>query len=121
VNAETVPEDRPISPAEAQLVTWLLLNARMGDDRSELAASVGDLRVVGRCGCGCPSIDFVEHGQDSGAFPIASAYGTTAEGAMAGLIVWERDGAVSGLELCELDLPIRSLPLPDTLTLMSPI
>ena len=120
MNAVSIPEDRPISPAEAALVSWLLLNAPMGCDTTGRTASVDDLRVVGRCSCGCPSVDFVAGGQSSGAFPIASAYGTTADGVVAALIVWERDGVVSGLELCELDEPVRSLPLIDTLTMMSP-
>lgn len=120
VNAESIPEDRPISEAEAALVSWLLLNAQMGPDTAGLSTSVDNLKVVGRCSCGCPSVDFIENGQGSGAFPIASAYGTTAEGVVAALIVWELDGVVSGLELRELEEPVRSLPLIDTLTLMSP-
>ncbi len=120
MNAPSIPEDRPISAAEAALVSWLLANAQMGCDTAGPSASVDDLRVVGRCSCGCPSINFVENGQDSGAFPIASAYGTTAEGVISALIVWEREGAISGLEFTELDEPVRSLPLIDTLTMMSP-
>ncbi|MDP2233096.1 MAG: hypothetical protein Q8K89_05640 [Actinomycetota bacterium] len=120
MNAESIPEDRPISAKEAALVSWLLLNAQMGCDTAGRSASVDDLRVVGRCSCGCPSVDFVENGQGSGAFPIASAYGTTVDGVVAALVVWEREGVISGLELCELDEPVRSLPLIDTLTMMSP-
>lgn len=120
MNADSIPEDRPITETEAALVSWLLLNAQMGGDTAARSTSVDDLRVVSRCSCGCNSVEFVENGQGSGAFPIASAYGTTADGVVAALIVWERKGAVSGLEFCELDEPVRSLPLIDTLTMMAP-
>lgn len=120
LNATTVPDDRPISAEEAALVRWLLLNASMGGDWSDLAGSVDDLRVVGRCSCGCPSIDFIADGQSSGAFPVASGYGTSADGVVMGVIVWERGGVVSGLEFCEFDDPVRALPLADTLTMMAP-
>jgi len=118
--AETLPEDRQISTAEAGIVRWLLLHASQIGDLSHLAPWVSGLRVVGRCSCGCPSVDFVAGGQAIGASPIANAYGMTADGVAVGVILWERDGAVSGLEFYDVTQPVRSLPLVESLSVQPP-
>jgi hypothetical protein len=51
----TVVEDRPLNPAEAEFIRWLLAH---GNDRSrQFLSQVDQARVVSRCGCGCASID----------------------------------------------------------------
>lgn len=118
--AETLPEDRQISNAEAAIVRWLLLHASVVGDLSHLAPWVSGLRVVGRCSCGCPSIDFMVGGQGMGASPIANAIGRTADGVDVGVILWERDGAVSGLEFYDVTQPVRSLPMEESLSVQPP-
>ncbi len=90
LGAEKIPDDRPISDAEGSLVLWLLRNASVAGDLSHLESSVAGLRVVGHCGCGCPSVDFQGGGQAAGAKPIADAVGETAEGTSVGIILGKR-------------------------------
>jgi hypothetical protein len=97
-----VDEDRPISEREAELVTWLLKNGATRGSLQHLAEGVGSLRVVGRCGCGCASVDFEQNGRNCvRSHPIAEAYGATPTGLKFGLILWGRDEAVTGLEIYE--------------------
>jgi hypothetical protein len=105
-----MPADRPISPREAELVSWLVRNASVAGDLSSLEPTVAGLRVVGRCSCGCPSVDFERDGQAAGAEIIADARGETPDGVNVGAIVWGRHGAITGLELYELDRPVSDLP-----------
>jgi hypothetical protein len=106
----TIPADRPISSDEANLVTWLLRNASRAGDLTDLESSVPALRVVARCSCGCPSIDFEPDGQGPGRAPIAEALGETQDGVGVGVILWGRPGVITGLELYELGQPVRDLP-----------
>lgn len=110
VSANTLPADRPISRSEAELVVWMLRHASTAGDLSSLEPAVAGLRVVGRCSCGCPSVDFEPAGQAEEAGPIADARGETANGVPVGLILWGRRGAVTGLELYELGSAVRTLP-----------
>lgn len=105
---KTLEEDRPISPAEAEIVVWLLAHASVAGPLAHLEPTVPALRVVGRCSCGCPSIDFVRGRVASGL--LADATGRSANGVEMGVILWGQPGAITGLELYELGRPVRSLP-----------
>jgi len=74
-SADAVPENRPISDEEAVIVTWMLSHASVGGSNPALESTVGGLRVVGRCHCGCASVDFAKNGQAPPARPIADATG----------------------------------------------
>jgi hypothetical protein len=54
--------DRAISPNEVEVVNWLLNHALVDVTGYRLHA-VEELRVVGRCGCGCASLYFEPEGQ----------------------------------------------------------
>jgi hypothetical protein len=109
----TVKEDRSLSAHEIEIVTWMLAHASRSLEH--LASRTRILRVVGRCSCGCPSVDFEVEGQALPNGPLAEARGRTADGTEVGLILWGRPDAVTGLEFYELDRPIRSLPAVATL------
>jgi hypothetical protein len=100
----TVAEDRPISEQETSIVDWLLGNAAKQGPLWHLASGVPGLRVVGRCDCGCASVDFEKDGQSASAHPIADAVGETPAGLKVGVILWGRADAVTGLEVYELDV-----------------
>jgi hypothetical protein len=117
---ETIPEDRPASSDEEAIARWLLENASEAGDLSDLEPSLMGLRVVGRCSCGCPSVDFAVGGQAFGAARVANAYGTTEDGVTVGVILWELDGAVSALEFYDVEAPVRALPLVESLRAASP-
>ena len=115
MGAATIDEDRPITEREAELVRWLLVNAPTAFVPSALEEGVAGLRVVGRCSCGCASVDFEKQGQSGINHPIADAIAKTAEG-LCGLILWGREDAVTGLEIYEIEAgSADSLPPPDTL------
>jgi hypothetical protein len=97
------------------VVTWLLRHASVAGDLSPLESSVAGLRVVGRCSCGCPSVDFEPGGQSAGSSILADALGNNASGAEVGLILWGRHGAITGLEAYELGEAVRDLPDRSTL------
>lgn len=64
----TIPEDRLLTNAEAEFIRWLLAH---GNERSrQFLPQVDRARVVGRCGCGCASInlsiDGITHYPDAG-------------------------------------------------------
>jgi hypothetical protein len=62
-------------------------------------ATISDLKVIGRCECGCAAIDLdaLPSGQPS--IPIADGTGTTLSGGQVGVIVWGRPEAITGLEI----------------------
>lgn len=49
------PEHRPLNDAERSLLEWLL--AHGSPDARQYAPQLLQARVVGRCTCGCPTID----------------------------------------------------------------
>ena len=112
----TILENRPISDRERAVVAWLLANAPVNAPLEHLLPRVPELRVVGRCDCGCASVDFEVDGQSGGSHPIADAYAASSTGLKCGLILWGRDGAITGLEIYEMDLgTTRELPSIDKL------
>jgi hypothetical protein len=113
---ETIPENRAISSEEAAVVRWLLENGSLVGGVSHLEPSVSCLSVVGRCGCGCPSIDFVHGGQGVGSTRIAEGYGSTPEGDLVGLILWGTPDAILGLEVYGFEKSAVSMPGLATLT-----
>jgi hypothetical protein len=111
----TLDEDRPISAHEAEIVTWMLLHVSVGGSLAGLVETVKQLRVVGRCSCGCPSVEFVVRGQTLPFQPIADATAQNAFGAEIGVSLWARSDAITGLEFYEMAVPVNSLPLARTL------
>ena len=51
----TINEDRPLTAAEAGFICWLLGNG--GDRARQFLEQLHRARVVGRCSCGCASIN----------------------------------------------------------------
>ena len=76
-------------------------------------ATLDALMVVGHCECGCASIDFEVNAP--GSAPYAEGYGTTADGIEVGLILWEREKRLAGLEVYMLGEDTPDFPLPGSL------
>jgi len=94
--------ERPIQPNEIAVLQWLLDHAAMGD-ASGSEYRLDDLRVVPTaCQCGCASLDF-EIGGWGGARILADALVLYPEGKKAGLILWGKNGRITGLEIYDLD------------------
>ena len=105
--------NRPLSDEEEAIVRWLI--ERTDPLLSRLSSTVSKLRVVDRCGCGCPSVDFEVDGQRPPAQPIANAAGATVDGDEVGVILWGTAEAITGLEVYGVaPPPPRGLPLQPT-------
>lgn len=53
---------------------------------------------MGRCSCGCASIDFLHSAQGQKARIVADADATAASGEYVGVLIWAIDDQLSGLE-----------------------
>jgi hypothetical protein len=102
-NDLTLPADRPITEREAAVVDWVLANGALEGPLDHLRDGVQHLRVVARCACGCSSVDFAADGQSARAHPVAEAVGRDSRGRSFGVVIWELDGRVSGLEVYEYE------------------
>ena len=110
------PSSRSATVEERELVVWLLQKAATISDVAAFFDQVSHLRVVGGCGCGCPSVDFKAGGQDAVASIIADAEGTSPEGVMVGVMLWVKEGRISGLEVYPFaDTGRFGLPRPNDL------
>ncbi|HWA15691.1 MAG TPA: hypothetical protein VG817_04605 [Gemmatimonadales bacterium] len=81
---------------------WLLDQASP-DKRERLTSSIETLAVVDACDCGCPSVDFVREGQGAGAQIVTEASGSLNDGTPVTVLLWSRDGVISGLEVFNYD------------------
>jgi hypothetical protein len=95
--------DRQISDREIEVVTWLLKNGSTGRPLQARLEGVARLRIVGRCQCGCASVDFEKDGPSAQAHPIAEAVSVAPAGPKCGLILWGSDDVISGLEIYDFD------------------
>jgi hypothetical protein len=95
------PEHRPLSKEERALLEWLIANGN--PDAQQYASQIVNVRVVGRCTCGCPSIDLAvgDHTQRKTApsHILADFEGKTPEGIEVGVILHGREGEISELEI----------------------
>jgi hypothetical protein len=111
----TLKEDRPISTDEASVVTWMLLHASVGGALTHLVSFVPSLRIVGRCSCGCPSVDFAVKGQTPPFQVIADGTGQNRDGLEIGVTIWGRYDVITGLEVYDGVGHATSLPLVSSL------
>jgi hypothetical protein len=97
-----IPDERPLSQEEISLLKWLLSHG--GSNASQYEKQISDLRVVSRCGCGCPTVDFAlgTGRKDGPSNIIADAEGTSSEGVRVGVIVHVRETEISELEVFSL-------------------
>ena len=104
-------EPRTLSPQELDVVARLV---EFTDGRKFDPPELARLRVVGRCDCGCATVDFLAD-EGPGARVAADAYGTTPNGIGVGVMLWERDGQLAGLEVYSLAEGSAELPVPESL------
>jgi hypothetical protein len=91
---------RLVAEAEALVIERALKSAPVAEVPPLLLTSVRSLRVVSRCGCGCASVDFSPPTSNEAVWePLADATGKSPTGEDLGIIVWGKDGCISGLEI----------------------
>jgi len=108
---------RPLKAEEQELIEALLGAARSGVSR--YLGQLAKAEVVGRCRCGCPSVDLeVGSGPQVGTpMPLVLADAESPGEVPVGVILWICGGALSGLEVHPWDgaRGVR-LPRPESLT-----
>ncbi len=115
-----IPEDRPLSEKEVELVRWLLTN---GDESAvDYLPQVDDLWVISHCGYGCASIDFSVAGsipdRKAGMEILSDHNWRTGGENLCGIFVFARNNKLAGLEVWSIDglTPAPHLPDSDELT-----
>jgi hypothetical protein len=95
------PERRPLTGEERKLLEWLLANGT--PEAKPYLSQVADVNVVGKCTCGCPTVDWArgENAQrKTGPSTILADFvGKSPEGVEVGVMVHAREGEVSELEV----------------------
>ena len=114
-----IPERRGIREDEVAVIRTALERALVRPVDEAASAAVSTLEVVGRCECGCASVDFDSSTSDQRSTPIADGTGTTPRGGQVGVIVWGRPDAITGLEIYDLGAGDDDLVLPDPTSLIA--
>jgi hypothetical protein len=96
---------RALSSEERALLEWLIANGT--PDAMQYAPQLADIRVVGLCTCGCPTLDLAignrEERTTGPSHILAEFDGTTAEGVQVCVILHAREGQISELEVIAID------------------
>ena len=108
------PVPRSLTQLEAAALNFVLGAEFPGV--AELREQAMTARVVGRCECGCPSIDLAVDRASSPAAPVAHT-GVVAEArcndpAVSHLLLWVEDGYLSSLEAAWIEGPPDTFPPP---------
>lgn len=106
---------RAISGVEAAVIQRALETSATDPSALELTSQISQLRVVGRCGCGCASVEFRQPADGEKAVIVADAEASTHSGEKIGLFVWALDGRLSGLEVYSYSETPAPLPDPETI------
>lgn len=112
-----IPDDRPLSAEETELVCWALEHGLPGS--VTYLPQVNRLRVISKCRCGCASVDFSfdgvlpnyrtglevlsEHLWGTGGVDLCGIFVFARNEKLAGLEVWSVDGQVTPTELPKIE------------------
>ena len=111
--SESISENRTLTTAEKELISWLISHG--APDAHDYVPQIEKLRVVRRCSCGCPTVDF--YASQGASKILADFYGVTPENVEVGVILHARDERIAELEIYPLygqEAPF-GLPKIDTL------
>lgn len=110
--------NRPLNPEERALCEWLI--AHGSHEAAKYAAQLDRVTVVGRCTCGCPTVDLAVDGKStSGASEIIGDAVGDSGGVPVGVVLHCRQGQLSELEVYPFDDQKGSFPLPTLKSLKS--
>ena len=101
-----VNDARPLTEAEAAALSFMLTPDFPGFE--QLRAQAKSARVVGRCSCGCASIDIAVDRANTPPALVGpqrvAATATSRDPRVTHLMLWVEGGYLSGLELAWLDM-----------------
>lgn len=107
------PENRPVSAKERSLIEWLLRHGNPGSE--QFLQQVPSLVVVSKCSCGCPTVYFAQECEpvaESGSRILAD-YLATIDGQDMGVILFQKTGRLSSLEVYSLAGTDKPFGLPE--------
>ncbi|MDQ2630209.1 MAG: hypothetical protein M3Y75_04420 [Actinomycetota bacterium] len=113
---------RPLSPEESATIRVLLEHEDF-PGRDELLGQIPTARVVGRCGCGCATVELAvdrSPAEEALQEPIPTEATVLDEdgGGIGGMLLFVKDGCLNQLEVYSYeDEPIKSLPSLDRLSI----
>jgi hypothetical protein len=91
--------NRPITQQERHLIKWLLEHGVHGSE--QFVSQLDSLSVIWKCRCGCPTVNFALHGESvvSDNEHILADYLAIADGQDVGVILFQKEGRLSSLEV----------------------
>jgi hypothetical protein len=112
-------QHRPITVKERALIDWLLRHGNPGSD--QFLKQLDSLVVVWKCSCGCPTVDFAREGELASheAEHILADYLATVDGEDVGIILFQRGGHLSSLEVYSQAGTDKLFGLPEIETIYS--
>jgi len=113
--------DRPLSRQESDLLRWLLANGLSG--ASEFLPQIELARAHGKCSCGCPTvgISVPESAKVASHFDsVLADFMGDVGGKDVGVLVFQRDGLLTGLEVYPMGNLEGPLGLPEPESLYPP-
>ena len=112
-------QHRPITVKERSLIDWLL---RHGNPSSkQFLEQLDSLVVVWKCSCGCPTVNFAREGKPvpHEAEHILADYLATVDGEDVGIILFQKEGRLSSLEVYSQAGTDKVFGLPEIETIYS--
>jgi hypothetical protein len=109
-------DPRLLTPAEVAVVSAAIQRAPFGEGfRLDEVHLTSQVRVVGRCECGCASVFFSSPEWTNEHHRVADGEGYTADGEKIDVIVWATSTELAHLELVSYSERTASLPDPSSI------
>jgi hypothetical protein len=116
---------RPLTQKELELLRWMFEHG--SDDLRSFLPQLEGIRAARSCDCGCPSIrlqvtERAPVGRDCGETVIGDFKGKTGRGELVGVLLFQRAGKLTELEVYSMDGLIKGdspefgLPLLDSIS-----
>lgn len=106
---------RSLTPREREVGIWLISHGTASDEeKAKFLAQLSKASVIGKCECGCASIDLAIEGHPipKGGLRILGDFvrGENQDG----IFVFEKEGILAGIEIFQIasDVPCSELPAP---------
>lgn len=118
---------RPLTAEELQLLCWMFEHG--SDDLRSFLPQIDGICAARSCKCGCPSIQLevansAPLGMDRGETVVGDFEGKTARGELVGVLLFQRAGRLTELEVYSLDGQLKEksgefgLPIIDSMNLL---